>query len=154
MLESKGKTMYESILIPTDGSKPADRAAEHGFKLAEQFGSTVHILHITELGDSATAAPYGGIGVSVVTEKAVSNINERATEIVEQLETKANKAGVSTIVEIRQGSARQDIIRYANEQDIELIVMGTHGRSGIERFLFGSVTERTVRTTDIPIFVI
>lgn len=146
--------MYETILIPTDGSEPAAQAAEHGFKLAKQFGSTVHILYVIELSDSASAAPYGGIGQSIVTEKAVSNINERAAEIVTQLERKANELEIDTATETRRGSARQDIISYANEQDIELIVMGTRGRSGVERFLFGSVTERVIRATNIPIFVV
>lgn len=146
--------MYNRILVPTDGSKPATEAAEHGFTLAKQFGATVHILYIIEVGDSRTLNTYGGIDASLLSEDGMASIEKEAAEVVERLETRANELGIETVTEIEQGSARQDIINYVSDHDIELIVMGTHGRSGVERFLLGSVTERVIRTADVPVFVV
>ena len=77
--------MYNRILVPTDGSKPATEAAEHGFTLAKQFGATVHILYIIEVGDYRTLNTYGGIDASLLSEDGMASIEKEAAEVVELL---------------------------------------------------------------------
>lgn len=145
--------MYDTILIPTDGSKPAAQAAEQGFELAQRFEATIHILYVIEMGDTFPLNPSGGASPATLDDEITSEIEKEATAIVDELAAQATEAGLDVITEVRQGVARNDILNYANENTIELIVMGTHGRSGVERFLLGSVTERVIRTADVPVFV-
>jgi nucleotide-binding universal stress UspA family protein len=138
--------MYDRILIPTDGGDPATEAAVHAFELADRDGAAVHVLHIVETSHHSLVGPYGATVLSTLEEKG-----EKATD---DLATRAEARDLETATEVRSGHTPNNIIDYADEHGIDLIVMGTHGRSGIERLFLGSVTERVLRGSDVPVFVV
>lgn len=137
--------MYNRILIPTDGSDEATKAAEHGIELAAALGATVHTLYVMDLpgvpralsirdDEEAVREEYELYGQSVTT--AVSEM--------------AADAGVECITAIRSGSVREEIVKYADEEDADVIVMGT-GYRGKFGGLLGTVSEKVVRTATVPV---
>lgn len=122
--------MYNDILIPADGSEGAQRAIDHGLDLATRYGATVHGLYVIEPIYSAYAAS------EQLTDASRADGQRAVNEFTERVETK----GFTPITEIRTGTPHQEILDYAEDNDIDLIVMGTHGRTGLDRYLLGSVT--------------
>jgi len=127
--------MYETILIPTDGSDVAVTAAKTAFALAGQFDADVHALHVldTEAGDTA----YGEDVVQAVTDAAREVEIETTTAVVES-----------------DGPVHRRIIEYAANHDIDSIVMGTHGRMSLGQHVLGSVAERTLREAPLPVITV
>jgi nucleotide-binding universal stress UspA family protein len=147
--------MYDRVLVPTDGSDPATEAADHAFDLADEHGASVHLLYIVEADYQGTVEAYGEPdGMSAFTESILPALEAQGEEAAENLEAWAVERDLETTTEVRSGRARDDIVRYAEDEDIDLIVMGTHGRSGVERLLLGSVTERVLRESDVPVLVV
>ncbi|QZA88264.1 universal stress protein [Salinarchaeum sp. IM2453] len=138
--------MYDKILVPTDNSDPSRRAIEHAVHAASQSGSELHGLFVTDSGTVENLA-----GRYPQQEDALTAIGEDA---LEHVKAAGEDHGVSVKTEIVSGVAHEEIINYAEENDIDVIIMGTHGRRGIERVLMGSVTERVIKTADIPVMVI
>lgn len=147
--------MYESILVPTDGSKVAEHAVDHALDLAETYGATVHTLYVVdtdamemslspEQGDRIDDGEFGELN-------EIEEFAERATRIVAQ---RAAERGIDVVEHVVSGEPHQSIADYAEEHGIGMIVMGSHGRSGIRRALLGSVTERVLRTTTVPVLVV
>lgn len=138
--------MYDRILFPTDGSDGAAAALEHAIDLALSTEATLHVLYVVEETHVAIeASPADVLG-------ALEAAGERA---LEGARTRAENAGVSSVQgSIGSGSPYRGILDYADEHEIDLIVMGTHGRRGIDRYLLGSVTEKVVRTADCPVLTV
>jgi nucleotide-binding universal stress UspA family protein len=147
--------MYNRILVPTDGSDPATDAAVHGFEHAERDGAAVHILCVVETDSRVPVDTAVGIGDLATFDRAVrSALEAEGATITEALADRAAAMGLETVTAVRSGHARDTIVDYATECDIDLIVMGTHGRSGIERLLLGSVTEQVLRASPVPVLVV
>ena len=140
--------MYDRILVPTDGSDPAMAATEHALAIAERFGATVHAVYVVDTDGIAHEAPELGLDVL---RGALREEGEAATGTVE---TRAEARGVDVTAAVVEGIAEDAIVDYADDHGIDLIVMGTHGRHGVDRYLVGSVTERVVRRTDVPTLVV
>jgi nucleotide-binding universal stress UspA family protein len=138
--------MYDAILVPTDGSPAAERAVDHALELASTFDATVHALYVVD------AALYSSLeaGIDSVVE-ALENEGEAAVGAVKE---RCEAAGVDAETAVLVGTVHRSIRDYVDEHGIDLVVMGTHGRQGIERFLLGSVTERTVRLSDVPVLTV
>jgi nucleotide-binding universal stress UspA family protein len=138
---------YRNVLVPTDGSACATAALEDAVDIVNATGATLHLLSVVDVAN---------LGVDVHSELQVDALGERAEQVVQEAKTVAENAGVDSVVEATEfGSAIYRVIQsYVNENDISLIVMGTHGRTGIERYLLGSVTEKTVRTASVPVLTI
>lgn len=138
--------MYDEILVPTDGSPASDAAIEHAIDLADRYDARLHALYVVDGGAYSTLEA----GSEIVLE-ALESEGKEATERVARV---ASDAGVDSITNVTSGTAYRSIIDYADENDIDMIVMGTHGRKGIDRYLLGSVTERVVRTSDVPVLTV
>lgn len=137
--------MYRRILIPTDGSEGSLAALEHAIDLAKTYDAALHTLYViqTDVGPDA-----GMVGVF----EAFQEAGEEAIDEVVEL---AEAAGVETTqASLAQGSAHRAIIDYIDDHDIDLVVMGTHGRTGLDRYLLGSVTEKVVRTSEAPVLTV
>jgi len=138
--------MYHDILVPTDGSDASAAAVDHAVSLASQYDARIHALYVVDTGS------YGLLeeGASVV----VDALREEGKTAVETVETAAETADVDTETAVVEGTVHRSILDYAEEHDVDLIVMGTHGRRGIDRYLLGSVTERIVRSAPVPVLTV
>lgn len=148
--------MYDTVLIPTDGSDPANRAAEHGFELAEQHDATVHLLFVVELPNQGLGSAYGGIegGFPIHDKEVLPALEEQAESLTDDLAERADAFDLDARTAVRSGMAPEELLQYSDDHSADLIVMGTHGRRGVERVLLGSVTERVIRTADVPVLVV
>lgn len=135
---------FTSILVPFDGSDGAHAAVDHAFGLARATGATVHLLNVVDHGVVAG----GDVNVGMVLD-ALEDSGERALETVAE---RAEREGVDIgDASVRIGSPFRSIVEYADEEGVDCIVMGTHGRAGIDRVLLGSVAERVIRQTSVPV---
>ncbi|PSP84318.1 universal stress protein [Halobacteriales archaeon QS_1_68_17] len=138
--------MYETILLPTDGSSGADRAVENAIDMARMYEAALHVLYVVDMGDMPADVDTGTIHTT---------LEETGRETTERVAERARDAGVETVeTAVVSGSPYGTILEYADEQDVDLIVMGTHGRTGLGRFLLGSVTERVVRNSEVPVLTV
>jgi nucleotide-binding universal stress UspA family protein len=128
--------MYDHILVPTDGSGPATTALEYGAELAATVDATVHVLYVNE-----TAA-------------ADSDRERTGEEIVSDACDRVDAEGATATGDVRTGDPSDVVPAYASEHDVDVVVMGSHGRGGVGRFVLGSVTEHVVRTADVPVIVV
>ncbi|WP_226042779.1 universal stress protein [Natrinema sp. DC36] len=136
---------YENVLIPTDGSAVATRAAQHGLALAESLEATVHVLSVV---DDASL----GLDIRSVSGK---DHEQAATEAVKEIITDAETHGVTeTVQHIEHGDPTEGIRDCIDANDIHVVVMGTTGRRGTDRILLGSVAEKTVRSAPVPVLTI
>jgi nucleotide-binding universal stress UspA family protein len=138
--------MYDDILVPTDGSPAADAAVDHAVTLADRFDATVHALYVVD----ATAYSAIEAGTDIVAEA----LETEGKDAVSRIAAAADEADISVIESVVSGTAYGSILEYADDHDIDLIVMGTHGRRGIDRYLLGSVTERVVRSANQPVLTV
>ena len=137
--------MYERILVPTDGSTGSAHVALQALDLAEQYGATIHALHVVDSSVRSRLTDAGGDG------DELERSGKRAVEMVERM---AQSHNVDVVTEIREGDPAETIIDYAEEIGADAIVAGTHGRSGISRRLLGSVAERLVRHASCPVMTV
>lgn len=142
--------MYRNILVPTDGSDASAEALDHALSLASQYDARIHGLYVVD------SQSYGLVeeGKSPVTETVRENLREEGSAAVASVEEAAEAAGVDAEVRVAEGDVHRRILDYAADEDIDLIVMGTHGRRGLDRLLLGSVTERVVRSSPVPVLTV
>lgn len=142
--------MYDDILIPTDGSDGSRAAVEHGVTLAGRFDATVHALSVVDEAFSKADVADDTVWMSIYEER--ERDGERATELIAT--TAADVHDVSVVQTIYEGDPAETILAYIDEHAIDLVVMGTHGRTGIGRHLLGSVTTTVVRAASIPVLTV
>lgn len=134
--------MYENVLVPVDGSDPALAAVEHAARLATVHDAQLHLLHVVDTGAVVESASVDVLG-------AMEEAGERALENAREV---AAEAGAESIeASIAQGVPHRAIVDSVDQLDADVVVMGTHGRTGLERFLLGSVTEKVVRLSPVPV---
>jgi nucleotide-binding universal stress UspA family protein len=138
--------MYDHVLLPTDGSEAAMDAENEAFAVATNNDATLHVLFVVD----ETAGPLNVRGGDERFEEAEAEGEEVVAEVAER----ATQAGVETVTEaVRQGTPYETILDYA-EENCDLVVMGTHGRSGLDRHLLGSVTEKVVRRSNPSVLTV
>jgi len=138
--------MYDEILLPTDGSPAAAAALDHALDLASTYGARLHALYVVDVNAYATVETGGDMVLQALEregETAVDKVREAAAD-----------AGVEVTTTVETGNPYREILGYIEDEDVGLVVMGTHGRRGLERFLLGSVTERVVRSADVPVLTV
>lgn len=137
--------MYERILVPVDGSEASMDAVSHAAALAAVHGADVHVLNAVE---PQMAVESGGVDIA----SALEEVGEQA---IADAESVLGEAGIEAVeTALQTGTPHRQIVDYAEQHDADLIVMGTHGRTGLGRLLLGSVTERVVRTSPVPVMTI
>lgn len=144
---------YSDLLVPTDGSEIAADAARHGTAVAQQYGSTVHVLNVVDLQTAGGAFNAGGLK-----REFVDRLEANGEDIVEDVATEIDDTvpDVTTAV-VRTTSndgVAAGIREYVDDSDIGLVVMGARGRSNLGRRVLGSVTSTLLRTTDVPVLVV
>ncbi len=137
--------MYQSILYPTDGSDQAHAALEHAIDLATTYDATLHVISVVDIR----------VGTDSSLVDVTTSLEESADRWVTNDVESAREAGLEDVERaVVQGTPHEGILMYADERDVDLIVMGTHGRSGLDRYLLGSVTEKVVRLADVPVLTV
>jgi nucleotide-binding universal stress UspA family protein len=138
--------MYDRILLPVDGSEPSTAATDHALDLAATYGATVHAIYVVD--DDALRAAR--IDSDIIIERFESEGHTLVGEVVDA----GDDHGVDVETAVVHGRPEKAIVEYVDDHDVDLIVMGTHGRGGVERLLLGSVTERVVRTSPVPVLTV
>ena len=141
-------TLYDRILVPTDGSVEGERAVAHALDLAAVHDATVHAVHVVD------TASYAGMSMEASWEGLGRLLRSDADEAVTAVEELAAGTGVDVSTAVVEGSPSREIVRYAEGNDCDLVVMGTHGRGGIDRLLLGSVAEKVVRAAAVPVLTV
>ena len=137
--------MYDQILFPTDGSDAANAALEHALDLAETYDAKLYVLFVADTNrDSVTT-----LGTTLV-----DALVEEGKAVVEAVETRTTERGIDVLTDVVRGDPSRAICDYAEKRNVDLVVMGTHGRRGIDRYLLGSVTERVIRAVDVPVLTV
>lgn len=138
--------MYEDILIPSDGSEEAAHAVTHGISLAEEFDAKVHALYVIE--NKATYILTAELG-----DEEMQKYRDYGEDVVSTIAEKAGERGLDAKGVIKTGGVSEEIVEYAEGNDIDQIVMGRRGRGSIEQYL-GSTSEKVIRMTNVPVTVI
>jgi nucleotide-binding universal stress UspA family protein len=142
----------KKILIATDGSAPSKKAACYGIELAKSLHAEVLALFVVDQISGCSLEECITVQTPVKTAKDILvNRGEKATRYVEDM---GKNAGVAVTHLIVEGNPAEQIIKVASEQSADLIVMGTLGASGIKKFLIGSVAEKVIRHSPVPVLTV
>jgi len=142
--------MFEKILIATDGSEHSKRAAKAGVELAKLSGGNVIALYVVDV-NRALSDISSNIADEVFEgyRKTVMEEGEEATKYVEE---SAKMAGVPAERKVVEGNPAEEILKISGGSDV--VVMGSIGRTGLSKFLLGSVTEKVIRNSKVPVMVV
>ncbi|HKJ59575.1 MAG TPA: universal stress protein [Halobacteriales archaeon] len=141
--------MYDRILLPTDGSEVAESAASHAVALAAATGAQLHVLYVVDAEAIGLVTP-----VTLDVDEVRTSLRHAGEEATAAVAEAAEEAGVDVVEVVEVGVPGEEIRDYAAANGVDLVVMGTHGRSGVDRFLLGSVTERVVRGSGVPVLAV
>ncbi|MFA1609744.1 universal stress protein [Halobellus rubicundus] len=140
---------YERVLAPTDGSACADVAVGLGADLAAATDARLDVLSVVDVAH---------LGLDARVDLQIDQLEANAEQFVESGVDLASDAGVAeeaiTSEVVTGTSAHREINKYVSEHDVDLIVVGTHGRTGVDRYLLGSVTEKLLRTASVPVLTV
>jgi universal stress protein A len=131
------------ILVPTDFSEASDAALTYGIGVAQAFGAQLFLLHVP-----------GETGVNFEADFPMVQFENATRERLETLVSVEEARRLQPEYALRLGAPSEQIVRYAADRDIDLIVMGTHGRGGVAHMVMGSVAEKVVRTAPCPVLTV
>lgn len=161
--------MYDRILYPTDGSAGSEAAAAHVGAIASQFDASVDVLHVIDTREGGLGLSgafldddHQGMSAQSPDEGYIGrhgdgpDLEEIEAGLTDQAEALIGAAGdeVDLTTAVETGTPHSAILRYADDNGVDLVVMGTHGRRGLDRYLLGSTTERVVRLSSIPVLTV
>jgi nucleotide-binding universal stress UspA family protein len=132
---------YENVLVPTDGSEAAEPAERWGVDLAAAFGAELRALSVVD----EVRLPDGDVA---------QTLQNRARAAVDAVVDEATAAGVQARGDVTTGVVHRQILDYCESERSDLVVVGTHGRTGVEHFVLGSVAEKVLRLSDVPVLVV
>jgi nucleotide-binding universal stress UspA family protein len=151
-LMPKEDVMYQRIVVPLDGSELAEKALPEAEQMARLTGGTVHLVRVVDLvqlpwyDNFATAIDYGTV------QAAISGDENAAATYLREVSARLTEAGITTSVETCRGLVPREIVAATKPGD--LIVMASHGRSGVTRWLLGSVAEEVLRHASVPVLLV
>ena len=140
----------QRILLPTDFSNYSAAATKYACELATKFDAELHLLHTLEVHPGST--PDFGMGLAL--PKYINESRAAAEKALAGVLDPQWSAGRTVIQAVVEGSPKVEIIRYARKHDIDLIVLSTHGRTGLPHVIMGSVAETVVRTAPCPVLTV
>jgi nucleotide-binding universal stress UspA family protein len=138
--------MYQTVLLPTDGSESMARVVDHAAGIAADHGATVHVLYVVD--DRAFLTLHEEMKTDVVTE-----LQGEGEAAVEAAVDRLTQAGVEVVTSVRQGSPAEEILSYVEEVDADVVAMGTHG-DDYHRTIVGSVSREVVARSPIPVLTV
>jgi len=139
--------MYSAVLVPTDGSEGTRGAVEHAISHAKRYDAALHVLYVVD----------ARVGIAHESSPAaiLDDLDEAGQRIIDDVIAQAEAADVGTIEGVvAHGHPHRAILDYSDAEGIDIVVMGTHGRTGLDHYLIGSVTEKLVRLSDVPVLTV
>ncbi|MCK5192249.1 MAG: universal stress protein [Desulfobulbaceae bacterium] len=140
----------DKILVPVDFSENSNKIARYGAFVAKQFGAEIHLLFVAQIFQDYSEFFVPHMPVIQFEEDLVASAENRMVSFVEENLEKDFTGSVKVLA----GDAAETILEYAQEQEIDMIVMGTHGYKGLEKVLFGSVAEKVVKMSSCPVLTV
>jgi nucleotide-binding universal stress UspA family protein len=137
--------MFENILLPFDGSEGAAEVLHHASEIAHWADATIRVLYVADTARDS---------VTVVGGESVDALVQEGEDVVDEAAKTLDTLGVSYSTDVVQGNPAQAIAEYADQYDQDLVVMPTHGREGLSRYLIGSVSEKVVRLCSVPVLTV
>lgn len=152
--------MYQRILVPLDGSAFAEQALAHVRQVATAGQSEIHLLSVAPMLEDNSLAVVDLYPVYVYSDSMVDHkeemdrITREITGYLETVSARLKADGFAAISALRMGQPADQIISYAVQNACDLIAMSTHGRSGIGRWVFGSVADKVLRSAPVPVLLV
>jgi nucleotide-binding universal stress UspA family protein len=139
---------YRNIVVATDGSENSQRAISYGIELAKLSGSTIHALYVID------TSAFSSIPMDAGWEEMYEILRKEGEKAVYDVKERGEAEGVEVREVLWEGHPSTEIINFAENNNADLIVIGTLGKSGLDRFLMGSVAEKVVRGSKVPVLVV
>ena len=147
--------MYQHILIPTDGSEVAERAVTHGLSLAKFVGAKITVIIVEERLGVLGVSGLAQHGAFSELTKLEEQIKKDATSVLDRVANAAKQAGVPCdTIQVEGVQPYEAIVATATDRGCDLIVMASHGRSGLSAIVLGSVTNKVLTYTKVPVLVV
>jgi nucleotide-binding universal stress UspA family protein len=140
--------LFKKILVATDGSEYTKNSVDYGIDLAKNTGAKLHAIYVVD------TAAFASIPMDAAWESMYELLRQEGDEATKYVADKAQAEGLDVDRNTIEGHPADEIIKYAEKNSMSVIVMGTLGKSGLDRFLLGSVAEKVVRNSKIPVLVV
>lgn len=140
--------LFKKILIATDGSDYTKNSIDYGLELAKNTEAKLYVIYVID------TAAFASIPMDAAWESMYDLLKQEGDEATKYVADKAEAEALTVERLTTEGHPAEEIIKYAEKNSMSLIVMGTLGKSGLDRFLLGSVAEKVVRTSKIPVLVV
>lgn len=144
VIPRKSLLKFDNILIATDGSKYSDNALDEAISLAKYYKGALHIVNVVSISDE----------FQTVVPEAADKIIDSATHYLTELKSEAERAGVNAEIYVREGEPYKVIVELASNVKAGIIIMGSHGRTGLIKIFMGSVTSRVIGHAPCPVMVV
>ena len=144
--------MYQKILVPIDGSNTSSRGLEEAIKLAKDQRARIRLIHV--VNELMVATTYEG---TIYTGELIQAVRDGGQKLLDNTKAKVAAAGIEVEAELLEatgGHAGHTIVTDAERSQVDLIVLGTHGRRGLSRLLMGSDAEQVVREAKVPVLLV
>jgi len=140
--------LYRRILITTDGSEPNKKAVSYGIELARLSGAKLNVVYVVD------TAAFASVPMDAGWEMMYELLQKEGNEAIQQIVDDAKASGIDIEGSLLEGHPSQEIIEFAQKNDIDVVVLGTLGKGGLDRFLLGSVAEKVTRNSKVPVLVV
>lgn len=159
--------MLSKILVPLDGSEHSLKALEYAIALASKFSSVIHVIHIVHIVQAIAVMTYDTAfmmrdiytrasdmtGPSFIIDLK-NHLNENGRRILATTDVKTKEAGIKAVTTLLYGSPAEEIISFAEKEDVDLIVIGDRGLGSLTRFFLGSVSNKVSRHAPCPVLIV
>jgi nucleotide-binding universal stress UspA family protein len=145
--------MFNKVLFPTDFSKASQKALKYVKKLREAGAEEVVLLHVLDESEMYSLTQYGGFR-SDIYDKVFESNRQRAMELLSGIADELTQTGLTVRKIVTLGVPFQEILRVEEEEDVSMIIIGSHGKSAMEGVMLGSVSTKIVRRSSRPVLVI
>ena len=141
---------FHKILFPVDLSESSEKIVPYVQTVAEKFNSKIHILFAARVFDYFTSIYVPHPSINKFEKEVIDGAEKRLYEFVDEHFSKLPNTKTAVVA----GDAADKIIEYIEDQRIDLVIMGTHGRKGMDKIIFGSVAERVLKNSPVPVMVV
>ena len=141
--------MYKRMLVPLDGSELAEMVFGYAKELAGRLDLDLNLLHVSGPGEHDLLPKH-----RAYIERAAEILRRQSAEVQEKTRSKSGGRELEVRGELAEGHTAEEILRYADKNDIDLILMATHGRSGVKRWAMGSVADKVLRASKVPVWLV